>query len=89
MKTDNFFAIKIKVERILIVILFLFSSILFILHVDNKSEIKQLKSEVNTQQSLIFKLNSKIKNIENQNDDLESRINDLENKFDQIVIYRY
>lgn len=89
MKTNDFFAIKINAERILIAILVFISIIFIVLYVNNNAEVNQLKFELRTQQSLNLKLDGKIKDIEYQNDDLENRIDNLESNYGNIVVYRY
>ena len=51
MRTNNFFAIKLTFERIVIIVLLVFCISVTVLILKQKNEIQQLKSEINQQET--------------------------------------
>ena len=80
MTPNNFIAIKLTFKRTAIIILFVFCIFITVLYVKQNRENRQLKFEINYQETAIRIIDSKVDNIENQNFNLEDRINDLESR---------
>ena len=81
MSTDHFIRIKFDSDKIIIIILFLFSIALTILHMEQNNELIQLKTKTTAQENLTKSLIYRVDDLENQYSDLESKMDKLESKY--------
>ena len=96
MKNNNFIAIKLNPERIIIAFLLIFSIFIMFRFSSQNNEIKRLEYEIKRfeheiliENKMIKILNSRVYDLEYQNSDLEGQIDDLLSRIEDLESYHY
>lgn len=84
MRNDKYIAVKVNIQKILLVALVFFSITLIFLFNSQKKEMNSLKSKSSGQNVLIQDLKSQVNDLEYDKSNLEDQINDLEGRIDDL-----
>lgn len=84
MKSSKYIPVRIDIQKILIVTLFIFSLIVIFFFIKQKNDIDILKSKSSEQNILIHNLKSQMSDVEGEKSNLEDQINDLESRIDDL-----